>query len=400
MLAALSPVFKAMFFGPNKEKGDVKIADANGQTFKEFLQFFYLNNVKISMECIEDVIRLADKYLIIDCVKECASKLVNNLSLDDICFGYQLAIILGAPELRKYCEKMISAFPLDIFKSNTFLQCNQIILQHILEIDTLQCKESDVFDACLLWAKQYCKQNGIDENKPENLKAALKESFELIRFGAMKVDDFTVHARMYSGMFTNDELADLLFTTTISDYISNKFAKEPRKAPAFQWNNEQMLICNFDNTMSSLNCWVKDYRYPHFSTNCAVLLGEIYFHRLQKHDCGSSKPSQLTLNVKIIEFSDHSFESCVLKRVLFNGQVSYASANESKIKLSRPILINPRKMYQITWEGSSDNYYYYETDYSDVNVNNYLTVKLHSEYNHNRHYQRVGLISRLCFNRL
>lgn len=36
-LAVLSPVFKAMFYGQLPEKGDVPIADADANGFKEFL---------------------------------------------------------------------------------------------------------------------------------------------------------------------------------------------------------------------------------------------------------------------------------------------------------------------------------------------------------------------------
>lgn len=61
ILAALSPVFRAMFFGPMKEKGDVEMVDATADGFKEFLGFFYLDQVKLTIENIDEVIQLADK---------------------------------------------------------------------------------------------------------------------------------------------------------------------------------------------------------------------------------------------------------------------------------------------------------------------------------------------------
>src|SRR3978361_326675 len=55
VLAALSPVFYTMFFGSMKEGSVVKIADADADSFKEFLQFFYLGEVTLSMENLETV---------------------------------------------------------------------------------------------------------------------------------------------------------------------------------------------------------------------------------------------------------------------------------------------------------------------------------------------------------
>ncbi|XP_055306153.1 BTB/POZ domain-containing protein 2-like [Sitodiplosis mosellana] len=398
ILAVLSPVFRAMFYGAIKEKGDVKIVDTNGKTFKAFLQFFYLKNVTVPMESIEDVIRLADYYDIKNHVSECAMLLVNNLSLDDICWGYQLAYFLHNDKLKEYCVKVISAFPLDIFKSNSFHQCNPVILQQILQLDSLNCNESDVFDACLSWAKNYCNQNGMDDSNAQNLKSALGECFELIRFGAMKVDEFTVHAKLYTGMFSDGELADLLFTTTTKDHVSNRFKRESRSKPAFKWHLNDQMICKLENTMSAKSNWLNNNDYTYFSTNCPVLLGEVYFHRLQRQSNGSNEPPRVTMNIKIVEHSDISFELSVGKTTLFNGPISYVKATESKILLNPPLLISPRKMYQITYDGSFSEYYYYESENSEINVNENFTVKFHTP---NMAYgEKMGLVSRLYFSHL
>lgn len=63
ILAALSPVFRAMFFGQLQEKGDVDIVDATSDGFKEFLQLFYINNF--------------------------ANWLTANLTPENVCFAYQ-----------------------------------------------------------------------------------------------------------------------------------------------------------------------------------------------------------------------------------------------------------------------------------------------------------------------
>lgn len=71
VLASASPVFAAMFFGPLKESEVVKIHDTNAGVFKEFLQFFYLSEVKLTMANLEEVVWLGDKYDMQQCFEQC-----------------------------------------------------------------------------------------------------------------------------------------------------------------------------------------------------------------------------------------------------------------------------------------------------------------------------------------
>lgn len=55
ILAAISPVFDAMFYGPNKQ-----------EAFIEFLQFFYRSEVTLSIENVSEVLDLCKRYLLDD----------------------------------------------------------------------------------------------------------------------------------------------------------------------------------------------------------------------------------------------------------------------------------------------------------------------------------------------
>lgn len=391
ILAALSPVFNAMFLGLNKKKGDVEIVDATIEAFKEFLQLFYLGKMTLSMEKMDDVVRLADKYDVIDHLQSCAALLRNKLTLDNVCWGYQLSVILGNEDLKKFCEKVISGCPLEIFQSHTFQRCSQDVLRHILQMDSMACDEIEIFDACMEWAKFACKQNGLNDKEAANIKNQLGDCFELIRFGAIKTDQLVSHAKPYQGLFTPDECKELLFMT-------HKFIREPRSKPVFQWKNDQQLICTLDNTMSDSYQWVQNETFAYFSINYPVLLGVIYLHRLQVQNGGPSYPNNINLEIKITEYSDQSFETSVLKKRMFTKSMNYAVARHSKIEIVPPIFINPKKMYEISWSGSSSGYYYYEPRISEVDMDDGIKIKFHKA-------PRVseictGLVSRLHFNRL
>lgn len=395
ILAVLSPVFHAMFFGSHKEKSDVKIVDATIETFKEFLQFFYLNKLTLTMENIEDIVRLADKYDILDSIHACATSLINKLTLDNMCWGYQLSIMLGNEELQQFCEKVIRGYSKDIFETEAFLHCDEIVLKYMLQLDALACNEFSVLDACLAWAKFSCRRNNIDETIAENLRAQLNHCFGLIRFGAMKAEEFATHTVSYRDMFTPEELADIFYTTTVTGFKSNKFMQIPRENPIFKWNSTQALVCLQENITSDSYSWINDNSI-FFSTNYPVLLGEMSFHRLLDKN-GAATP--VHFNIKITEFSSHSFDACSTKKVLYKGELKYADSKDSYILFARPLLINPHKMYGIDWEVTYNNNgwcYYYDACNPEVKVDDSLIVKFYSRPAS----PRTCLVSRLCFNRL
>lgn len=395
ILAVLSPVFNAMFFGLHKEKNDVKIVDATIETFKEFLQFFYLAKVSISMENIEDIVRLADKYDILDCVHACAALLINKLTLDNMCWGYQLSIMLGNEQLQQFCEKVISGYSRDIFETDAFLRCDQIVLKHILQFDALACNEFSVLDACLAWAKSSCTRNEIDDTKAENLRTQLGQCFGLIRFGAMKAEEFATHTVSYREMFTSHELADIFYTTTVKGFESSKFMQKPRANPVFKWNSTQALVCLQENISNDSYNWIGD-NSVFFSTNYPVLLGEMSFHRLLDKN-GAATP--VHFNIKIVEFSSQCFDGNATRKIVYKDELKYADAKDSKILFAEPLLINPQKMYGIEWEVTYNNNgwcYYYDSCHPEVKVDEHLTVRFYSK----PAAHRTCLVSRLCFNRL
>ncbi|XP_055309316.1 BTB/POZ domain-containing protein 6-B-like [Sitodiplosis mosellana] len=161
ILAALSPVFKAMFFGSLKEGNEVPIKDADADAFKEFLQFFCLGGVSLTMENIETVVRLADKYDVLEHVNACAVFLKRELTLDNRFWVYQLALALKNEELIKFCEGKIINSPKGVFATDAFKRCDKSTLKRMLELD-LVCTEADVFYACLVWAKHACEQDDLD----------------------------------------------------------------------------------------------------------------------------------------------------------------------------------------------------------------------------------------------
>lgn len=391
VLAAGSQVFHAMFFGSMPENGDVEIVDATPEAFREFLQLFYMSKISLKMENMEQVAALADKYDVMECLVNFASSKIQKLTIDNLCWGYQLAIITENAKLKRHCEHIICENANDIFNSRTFVRCNQNVLRHILQLDALMCDESDVFEACVRWAKFACLQLAIDETDPIMWKKQLDDCFYLIRFGTMPLDVFVKHTVSYDRLFTRDDFAHIVYKDT-PKFTPNKFNLMPRIFP--QWDAEKLQSCKQAEGGSAY--YIQNPESVWFSTNESLLLGEFECWPL-KHGANTVN---LQFDVKIIEIGAQSFDAIdPLTKIIFAGTVMI-SANFAKVPLQRPIVIRPKKMYEIRMEATTNTSGYYHTIVkwpAEVKLNETDTIKFHQDP---KKIECRGLISRLHFNQL
>lgn len=150
-----------MFFGPTKENEVIEMGRADANAFKEFLQFFYLTKITLSVENIQAVVQYAIEFKIIeDMFKMCSTFIKGKVTKQNVVWSYQLATLVDNDELKQICERQIRTLSSNIFKSNILNNCNQEVIQNILQFDELLCNEFDLFNACIEWAKSMCQKNG------------------------------------------------------------------------------------------------------------------------------------------------------------------------------------------------------------------------------------------------
>lgn len=92
MLAACSPIFQEMFFGESKKTGNIEISAANVFGFKAFLSLFYLDEIELTNENIEEFIYLCNKYKVESGLKLCEQFLIENMEIGEVCPDFALAI--------------------------------------------------------------------------------------------------------------------------------------------------------------------------------------------------------------------------------------------------------------------------------------------------------------------
>lgn len=154
VLAALSPKYEAQFFGGDfKDKiiDVIEVMDVSATAFEEFLQFFYLSSVQLTHEKIEDVLKSADELMGKEIVKVCYDFLTETLSVDTVCLTYHVCHTLPArnysvenKELIDRCEQLISLNSEEVYSSPGFNKCAREDIFNILQLDSLNCKETEV----------------------------------------------------------------------------------------------------------------------------------------------------------------------------------------------------------------------------------------------------------------
>lgn len=387
LLAAKSDVFKAMFYGEMKEPGNVHMPDASEAAFTEFLQYFYLNDIKLCTEHIEGVLYLAQKYNVAKCVSDCVRFLLNSIDDDNVCRRLHLAMLYEQSELMKRCEAHILLYTISVFWSSGFLACDRQVMKHILTNNLITCSEVDVFRAMMSWVKAKSKQNKLSK---ELVDTHLGELFYEIRFAAMKIADFCKLAKKYNSVLSSH------FETIVSNIIvlprprQGKFEKFHTNPSRAIWNTAAIITCDRTIADEPLIYELNTIERTPFSTNTPLIWGSFTCTKLPEHILDHS-----SVDVKIYKHAPygHRFKS---KRgnLLLEMTARLKTDCSTNIVLPHPILIAPSITYGIEIGPFPANERYTSFDAKgDVN----LESDIHIEFDHRA---KSGLITELDFNRI
>lgn len=171
VLAAESPVFKAMFYGALKEQAEIKMVDELSATFMVFLQAIYHKFDTINVENIGEVMLLADKYDTKDVMDYCIEFLYHEINVQMVCLVLKLALRYCQLSLLSSCNLFISIKWKEVLDSESFLDIDCTTLQYMVaNISVMSRNEKGTFDACIKWARNSCEGKLIDIT-PGNLRA-------------------------------------------------------------------------------------------------------------------------------------------------------------------------------------------------------------------------------------
>lgn len=380
ILSAGSPWFKAMFTGSLPEQGDVNLSEtATVAEFKEFLQFFYLHDIQLTMANIDGVLNLAKQSMVDDLFLECEQFLMDRMTIETMCHGYQLAILYDAKRLEQFCERAISINAMDIIKSGSFLTVNYGIVYRIVGMPTLLVwNEKCIFDACINWARAQtnCHHNQIpNDTAADGLRDHLQELLHQIRVESLTDLEFGSILHMHPNLFTMEEIQEMIFIRThIKNFQPKWFKAQPR---LYQRDLDQcqMLTCN--RFISFETGWqedvalkIKRFESTIFSSNQPVLLrgflygsrfGDIKIECIEKCDETLALPLMLRERIQKIAYDS---EAC-------DGQMS-------KAKFHVPIVIESNQRYELRLELQQPSGYKRTFLKSSVQIDQDITIQFYA----------------------
>lgn len=346
IMAVNSDPFDAMFFGELSEGNVVEIVDATIDAFKEFLRFFYLDKVQLTMENIADVVKLSRKYLLELAPTICERFLMDSLSIENVCFSFGLAIRYDLNDLNVKCEKMISLNTDAVFQSIGFKECDKFVLNQILKLQSLSYTETDVFHSCMVWVKAASGQEKVTR---KIINEQLGDLFYDIRFGSMTLEQFSALLSEVNGdLFSSQEYQEIV-RMIASNYCSKTFKKEPRRKP---WSKDNLVKCNRDTVSGGTSTYYfQDVESIVFSSNKYILLGEIVCSEMYiKND-----EKILLADLLVIESPIGAGNS----RIIAQEKITLYGVSNQTISLQRAILVRPQFKYEIQFKQCPGTSYFY-----------------------------------------
>ena len=210
VLAISSQVFFAMFYGELAEKKDsINISDCEYRSLLEVFRFIYSDEVNLNAENVMQVLYLAKKYMLLSLVDKCTEYLGENLDASNV--------FHVLPEAQKYeeeglvdkCWEVIDKHGDEAVKSDGFVTIERSVLEELVERDSLNVKEVELFKAVDCWARKECeKKNQIADGSVKR-RILGERIVKAIRFPVMEEKEFA-NAVLDCDILTQKEAYDMV----------------------------------------------------------------------------------------------------------------------------------------------------------------------------------------------
>ena len=191
LLSISSPVFFAMFCGEMAEtKEHIDLPDWEYEGMLELLRYIYTDEVCLNGNNVMQVLYVAEKYMIPSLTNECTEYLGKNLDLSNVFPVLKHAQHYENKDLLFHCWDLIDKDTEEALKTDEFMSMERSFLNQLVERNTLNIREVELFKAVDCWAKEECKRKQV-KAKGSVLRQVLGEQIvKNIRFPIMKQNEF------------------------------------------------------------------------------------------------------------------------------------------------------------------------------------------------------------------
>ncbi len=210
VLATSSAVFYSMFYGNLAQKESIiRIADADEESFKEFLRYLYTDDCEMTAENAIGVLYLAKKYLVSYLVEKCCKILETSITPDNVFALLEQAVQFDENDLEAKCWDKVFEETQECVNTEAFCDIRSHTLNALLKKETLAITEVELFKGVLKWVDSECGRQGINiEEDKTARRRVLGDSVYEIRFLAMSQEDFAKYVSP-TGMLTDTEIVSI-----------------------------------------------------------------------------------------------------------------------------------------------------------------------------------------------
>ncbi|XP_022777821.1 BTB/POZ domain-containing protein 6-like [Stylophora pistillata] len=210
VLAISSPVFYAMFYGELAEtKDSIKISDCEYQSLLELFRFIYSDEVILNADNVMQVLYLAKKYILSSLVDKCTKYLGENVDASNVFHVLPGAQKYEEKDLVDKCWKVIDEHGDEAIKSDVFVAIEKSLLEELVERDSLNVTEVELFKAVDYWAGHECEKKNLALEGSVKRRILGERIVKAIRFPVMELKEFAKYV-LDCDILTREETYNLM----------------------------------------------------------------------------------------------------------------------------------------------------------------------------------------------
>ena len=229
VLSISSPVFLAMFHGNMAETSNlIELPDCDYESLLEFFRYLYSDDVKLSGTNVLQVLYLANKYMVPSLANRCTEYLQNSLDAGNVFSILPLAQTFEEEELVEHCWDLIDKNTEDIVRSDEFVDLDKCLVESIVQRESLNIREFDLFKAVVRWATRETERRGLNVNDDVKRSVLGEGIVKAIRFPVMTQNEF-MSVVPDSNILTTKEIVDLMKHFSGVPTTPLPFIQTPRK---------------------------------------------------------------------------------------------------------------------------------------------------------------------------
>jgi len=298
VLSISSPVFEAMFYGELAEtKDSIELPDCEYDSLLELFRYMYSDEVILSGSNVMGVMYLAKKYMVPSLADKCAEYLQDNLDASNVFGILTQAQKYEEKKLVDHCWKVIDEQAEEAVKSEGFVTIERSLLERVVERDTLNIQEIELFKAVNLWATRRCEEQGLSTDGSQKRRILGEQMVKRIRFPLMTQHEFAAVV-LDCKILTQDEAFSVVkYFSSVPD---TPVGFSEKKRIGFRGSFQR--CCRFGSVVHT------DTGYPHSpdKKECLLFTVDKEISLLGVTVCGSRNCNySVTIKIKDLDISEY-----------------------------------------------------------------------------------------------